>query len=293
MTKEQLGLPELGEGGLIFTEEEMRALIDIPAIAELQGDPRFTVSYAHDHIRSQVTITDEAGKAWVVCGLRDRRFDGTEQGYSPLYDWNPNTPTDIPPSPSTVEQSHYFNNPNDPLSAEYGALADMIEHPFEWMGRIETPEQARVYAHHLRAFIEDPNMVFPGKASRSTVTRDGGFSTVISRVHDLLRSKGVEYVASNPTWFNIAEINANKLGFQFSHEEDAQVIQKLADRTSHLTRVQRSWVVFTQYYNQLLEDQGMVPEQIIGSDVVMRDENGSIITYPFSIDHTLWQHKKL
>ena len=227
-------------------------------------------------------------RRWFLYRLRDRSFDGIGWRKTKLVEWDYNKPTDVKDEKG-IEWSTYFGNPQSPLTDVFTEEeANFIENPLEALPFVNPNEE------NLLNWLR----LYDAVVSKSEIPPGGFF---IRGVQDIFKRilKNTEYILADryerlwsvPPWYHIAKLH-EFCGFEYFNEEDEMIVRKIETMVPPYI-ITASWIVVLQFWNKLVEEQGGIPEDYVGNHLVLRDEDGSIITYPLTPERNLWMVKEI
>lgn len=88
-------------------------------------------------------------------------------------------------------------------------------------------------------------------------------------------------------------LSNSERGFIYLDINDEKQIQKILSRLPQQTLHQRkiaSWIVVLQFWAELAEKNGISPESLAEKELILRDDDGRILTYPLTPEKNLWQY---
>lgn len=276
-------------------EELLQGVVVCREVKEVLEATRSEVVLENDEVSSQVKIS-HCGRTWLRYKLRDRRFDGPGWSPSSLTDWSYGRADDEFSLGPAVEESIYCLDPRYPLSDRFEErLAQFIANPFEALP-FSDPTRTNLdgwLGKWLRIFSEE-SPPFPGYFALRKIT--GARVAIHRNAVVFLYKKGYAYLTAVPTWWHTAKI-CNYLGFEYQYEKDRNQIEKL-DRALLATDISErrklSWIVMLQFWAELVESVGLMPENFSGVErFILRDASRKLILFPLSPQRNLWQVYKL
>lgn len=273
-----------------ITPEELKEAIWCPILEEIVIFTGSSVILESDEVSAQVKIVWK-GNVWFKYKLRDRKYDGLGWEATPLTDWTYCGAHDEFTFGRAVEESVYCLDPRYPLADQFTEKqAIFIKNPFDELPYSNTikedlDEWLRRWKE-IMAFMEVP---FPGYFCLKNIP--GVRKHIHSSVVELLRQKRYGYLTAVPTWWHTADI-CKFLGFIFQYDCDRETISRLNGALFLLSEPNKkklSWIVMLQFWAELAEKAGFIPENFeIGGDFILRNNYDKLITFPLSPQRNLW-----
>jgi hypothetical protein len=271
---------------LRVTQTEVAHIFEIPQLSELFPSKQHTISLLADTTAIVYKITDRSGFPWLTYKLRDRRYDGPNWFPTPLTNqWGYHEDEDRMQL-RAVETSKYWGDPRFPLTDYFpDYLASFIQNPFAALP-IEKPNEKNLqnWLTNWKEVYTADHEIYPGQFSLYKIS--GLNRHVFESNCDLLPRYGYQQLTAVPTWYHVAKINEH-FGFRYAQPDDASAMS-LLDTAVGTFGQRASWVVMLQFWAELTESAGLLPETMIDSEFILRHE-GKIVTYPLRPDHNVWQ----
>lgn len=274
-----------------LTGNDLLRIVDTQAIRDIYLSNGFEMVFDEDEQNVQIDIRGD-DRSWFFFKLRDRSTDGCDWKQTRLSNWHHQREEDAFMKGRAVEQSRYWGDPEYPLTEKFDKeIAEYIINPFAelpygdpWTKNMLTwlTKWQEVVSYH-------PDIPYPGQFSRKTVK--GLARHINDQTLAVLKEKGYDYNTSIPTWLHVAQINRH-FGFDFTYPEDKKQIEALERQLPDDPKL-ASWITVLQFWNELAEKIGMLPEEFITPEAVIRDDRLRIVTYPLTPQRNLWMEKKV
>jgi hypothetical protein len=250
----------------------------------------FEIVQSHDEQNAQIKIMNNDQQVFLY-KLRDRTRDGKSWKKTELCEWNYNHQNDVHKG-IPVEQSRYWGHPEHPLTDIYDVeIAQFIKDPFDLIP-YDNPSQTAMESWICKwkeVINNSPNIPYPGQQSLQNVA---GLAQHIDKASTkVLKEKKYTHLTSVPSWVHIAQINRH-YGFSFSFNQDRQHFDDFEKRLPEDKKL-ASWVGVLQFWNELADSNGIIPEDYVDKYAIIRDESRIVMTYPLSPERNLWQEKQL
>lgn len=286
-----------------FSAQEMRLAIWSGFLGEVVADTGSQIFYDEDESSVQIRVV-LGDLTWMRYRLRDRSNDGPGWTRTALIDWDYDKEVDRFSLGRCAEESVYCLDPRVPLTERFSlAEASFIRNPFDslpfsqpsWRNLSRWLDRWKGIFDFGRHFPE--YLPFPGYFCLKNIP--GARNRIALGVNDLLRSKGYEYISAVPTWWHTANMLGLRFGFSYQNATDGVRIDLIRRKLpfggrTEIDRRRASWVVMLQFWAELVEQSGLKPESFqIGSEFVLRGEDGKILTFPLSPERNLWMVHRL
>ena len=272
-----------------FTEDDVLSIIDLDQLAKLRKQG-CSLDIKEDETAVQIeAVRDD--QVWFLFKIRDRSVDGKSWKPTKLTHWDYSKPEDELKKEKSFETSSYWGDPEYDTRSELGEdIASFVRNPFRFIP-YELPHEELIqeWVAKWKQVQALPKIPFPGQFSTKTIP--GMWEHISKTVPPIMGNRGYEQRMSVPTWNHVATLEL-KHGFDFLLPEDKVQFEELQERLPEERRT-ASWLTVLQFVNKLADDNGLLPENIVGKDKVFRREDNSIILYPFTLDHNLWMEQKI
>jgi len=280
----------------ITPEELVEVIMSCSRIKEIFDSTGSKVVLESDQVSSQIKLIHE-GTSWLRYKLRDRGFDGSNWQPTPLTDWSYGGSDDVFTQGTAVEESIYCLDPRYALEDSFTKeQAQFIANPFEELPYSNPTKSALVkWLERWKNIVVIEGAPFPGYFCLKNIP--GARRRIHNNVLSFLKKKRYEYLTAVPTWWHIARM-LEHLGFKYQFKKDALILDELNKRlpSTDLNKIQKSsWIAMLQFWAQLVEESGFIPEEDfdIDSGLILRDGLGSLMTFPLSPQRNLWQMIKV
>lgn len=271
-----------------FEVQDFVRLLPLEQLKEVFPPEQFSHELEDDETAIKYSIHDAQRRRWLTLKLRDRQFDRPGRWFPTALtnEWGYNGPEDSIDG-AAIETSKYWGDPRYPIGGFFPEeMSRFIENPFTALPHeAPTVENLLHWLNTWRDAIAHPQLPYPGQFSLYTV--QGLNRYVFDQVKTLGKERGYTYITAMPTWYHVAKINEH-FGFSYHDPKDAEAMRKLDDRLLEDGH-NASWIVMLQFWAELAEKSGVNPELYIDPHYILRDETGTILTYPLRPDHNLWQ----
>ncbi len=294
-----MAVQNLEQGRIRVEKGELKRIVQ-PVAGRFFPEGKFEWEEVSDAQAVQLTVFDpeDSSRMWLKFKLRDRAHDGPDWKSSNLNTW-PNMHRDdkLRRWTKAIEESTYWMDPEHSIEEKKGkTYADFVENPYEELPWEHPSERnLKEWLGKFTNVVNSGHNVFPGFYSFKPLPAQTR-TDILSGTQSLLAGQGYDYLSRVPTWFHVYMSDTRKHGFKPTHKADKLQIDELIDELKAVSpgdRALSSWLVVLQFFNQLVEDQGGVPEKYVGDKNVFRTHDGKIITYPLSRERNLWVDKRL
>ncbi len=282
-----------GQRYIMMSPEQLRDAIWCTELEEIFLATGSEVLFEEDDASVQVKLHCQ-GKTWFRYRLRDRRFDGPGWRATPQIDWDYSGERDVFLLGSAVEESVYCLDPRYSVRDFFSEdIAAFIKNPFEALPFANpTRERLDGWLEQWKMVISSPHILYPGYFFARNVKNVR--RQINKNICKVLGGFGYLYLTAVPTWWHVASI-CEYLGFSYMFEEDKVKMQRITNVLvpfqdgSERGRRRLSWIMMLQFFCELSESSGHVPENFdLDKKYILRDADGNLVTFPLTPNKNLW-----
>lgn len=276
-----------------LSPEQLKSAVWCKELEDICAETKSEIILEEDDSSVQMKIACN-GNIWFRYRLRDRSFDGPGWKATPLIDWDYDGKRDIFTLGPAIEESVYCLDPrfsvNDLFSDD---ISDFIKNPFEALPFGEpTREKLEGWLRKWKVVMDSENIIYPGYFFARNIPKTR--KKILAGICKLLKASGYEYLTAVPTWWHVASM-CEFLGFEYVFSDDKEKMEELGKMLSSFEdgsergRRMVAWIVMLQFFAELCEKSGYLPESFdLKSEYILRSSDGGIITFPLAPNKNLW-----